>query len=192
MKALNLTGFKIGKLTVLYLSDLKKEYNSKRNGKVKFRLWVCLCECGKNVLLTPSQLRCGHIKSCGCSLLEYRSINARKEEGFASKTQIFLSYQHGAKSRNLSWELSKEIFIELTQKICFYCGNLPNNVSKRKSGDFIYNGIDRIDNTLGYLINNVVPCCKICNRAKLEMSKDEFLSFIERVYKYHILNKGDI
>lgn len=192
MKSIDLTGFKIGKLTVLYLSDLKKEYNSKNKGKVKARLWACLCECGKTVLLTPSQLRCGHIKSCGCSLLEYRSINARKEEGYAAKTQILLSYQHGAKERNLSWELSREQFIELTHKNCFYCDNTPNNISKRKSGDFVYNGIDRIDNNLGYSIDNVVPCCSICNRAKLEMSKDEFLSFIGRVYKYSILNGRSI
>lgn len=191
MRPLDLNGFKIGKLAVLYLSDLKKEYNSKRGGKINFRLWTCLCECGKIVLLTPSQLRCGHIKSCGCSLLEYRSINARKEKGYAAKTQIFLSYQIGAKERNLSWELSREYFIEITQKNCFYCGSPPNNISKRNSGDFIYNGIDRIDNNLGYSINNIVSCCKNCNRAKLEMSIDDFLSFIKKVYKYSILNERD-
>jgi len=54
----------------------------------------------------------------------------------------------------------------------------------------IYNGIDRVDNAIGYLTDNCVACCKVCNRAKLQMSKNEFFDHIKKIYERN--NLGDI
>ena len=53
------------------------------------------------------------------------------------------------------------------------------------NGVFIYNGIDRLDPTRGYIAKNVVPCCKTCNVAKLRMSREEFLNWVWRVAAHH-------
>lgn len=57
------------------------------------------------------------------------------------------------------------------------------------NGDYVYNGIDRVDNTKGYTIDNVVPCCGICNMAKGKLNQQEFQNWIKRVYKYRYENK---
>jgi hypothetical protein len=54
------------------------------------------------------------------------------------------------------------------------------------NGDFVYNGIDRIDSSIGYVEGNIVPCCKACNMAKNTMGQDEFMLWVERVYNHSI------
>jgi hypothetical protein len=48
--------------------------------------------------------------------------------------------------------------------------------------EFRYNGIDRIENTKGYSIDNCAPCCKICNNSKSTLSKEEWFYWIKQVY----------
>jgi hypothetical protein len=57
-----------------------------------------------------------------------------------------------------------------------------------KYGVYIYNGIDRVDNTRGYSIDNCVACCKQCNWAKRELPQQEFIDWIHRVSRH--LNGG--
>ena len=44
------------------------------------------------------------------------------------------------------------------------------------------NGIDRIDNTLGYFKTNCATACTDCNRAKMEMSQSDFLTLVKLIY----------
>ena len=90
----------------------------------------------------------------------------------------------GYKRHGSSFDLTEKQFKELTQKNCYYCGAKPNNVVNRKdrNGSFTYNGIDRVDNTKGYTIDNVVTCCRHCNTAKNSMTLEEFKCWIEKVY----------
>ena len=40
-------------------------------------------------------------------------------------------------------------------------------------------GLDRLDNSKGYVLDNVVPCCDKCNRLKhMNISKDEMLAIV--------------
>lgn len=92
-----------------------------------------------------------------------------------------------SKKRGIELNLSDEQLDVLWASNCHYCGMPPSNKmtavrSNGKTEEFIYSGLDRQDNTKGYIIDNVVPCCKICNRAKESLSVDEFLKWIERVY----------
>lgn len=50
---------------------------------------------------------------------------------------------------------------------------------------FVRNGIDRVDSAQGYVLTNVVPCCKQCNRAKSDLSREEFLTWVERVHAHN-------
>lgn len=63
----------------------------------------------------------------------------------------------GAKRRGYEWSISQEQFELLVQNVCHYCaGSLPPCGS----------GLDRKDNDKGYTMDNVVPCCKVCNLIK--------------------------
>jgi hypothetical protein len=53
---------------------------------------------------------------------------------------------------------------------------------------FVYNGLDRVDNTLGYLPGNVVACCTQCNGAKLNYTQEEFLFWANQLYSHQ--NRG--
>lgn len=55
----DLVGKKFGKITVLKVSDKKKN---------RLYLWECLCECGNICYDTSQNLETGHRKSCGCLL----------------------------------------------------------------------------------------------------------------------------
>jgi hypothetical protein len=98
-------------------------------------------------------------------------------EGFKNKYVVWNSYIKGAKQRNLDFKLSKTLFNELISKSCFYC-NYYN------SQEII--GIDRIDNNKGYIEENVVPCCKICNMAKGTNHPQEFIDKIYSIYIYKV------
>ena len=94
-------------------------------------------------------------------------------------------YRNATKKSNRQFELSKEKFYDLISDNCYYCGSKPNSANKRYlkyDSNFRYNGIDRVDNSKGYLVDNCVTCCEICNRAKLTMSLEEFKNWIKKVY----------
>lgn len=142
--------------------------------------WLCECICGKLKAIRSYSLRSGSSKSCGCS--------KRLKQGEAAFNRIYTIYNISANKRNLQFNLTKKQFKNIIIKNCYYCNSKPNNISNTKTSKFIYNGIDRVDNTFGYLINNVVPCCKTCNRAKDIQNKEEFLNWIKTVYKNNFVD----
>src|SRR3990167_6369828 len=90
--------------------------------------------------------------------------------------KLLANYKNSAKVRNVPFTLSDEQFRELTQEKCFYCGSEPSQEKYRKfsNGAYVFNGIDRKDNSKGYVQGNVLHCCFICNRAKGNMSYEDF------------------
>lgn len=145
--------------------------------------WECLCDCGKITYATYSDLTGGRHKSCGCSQYDAH----RKPSGQASANKILGHYKCAARNRNLDFNITDEKFFELTKQSCFYCGCEPSTVSlgDRCNGTYTYNGVDRIDNTKGYHIDNVVPCCGACNMMKKAMSQDDFIKKCKEVAKKH-------
>lgn len=178
----NLEGQKFNKLKVIKLLG-KDKYNS--------RLWDCLCDCGNSIAVISSNLIRNKVKSCGC-YIKFIFKEKRLPEGEASFNRKYADYKRKAENRNIAFELSKEEFKKFTQQKCHYCGIEPKNIckSERNTGDFIYNGIDRINNKLGYEIENIVPCCKICNMLKKDLDYYIFIAHIKQIvtnFKEHIL-----
>lgn len=184
----DLVGQRFDKLVVVKLVG-RRLYGNRKNGTA---LWECLCDCGNVKNITASALKNKKARSCSCYIRAYRSDNMRKKfpEDQSAKTQIFLSYEIGAKRRGLGFNLSKNDVIGLTQENCSYCNKKPSNIKKTRRGIFKYNGIDRVDNTIGYVVGNVVTCCKTCNKAKLEMSHIDFLKWIKKVYENNFGRKN--
>ena len=85
-----------------------------------------------------------------------------------------INLKQSADSRNLKFDLS---FIKLKslmeQKKCFYTGK---SFDKTPGNEL---SIDRIDNKIGYLDDNVVACTVEINRKKTDISIEE----IEMLYK---------
>lgn len=176
------TGNTYGKLTVLYKSINSKKY--KQSGAI----WVCRCECGNVIERRGSFLRRGGCTSCGCSWLENVRKSNSLPKGQAAKNHILKTFKKSATKRGISWELSDELVLKIITKNCYYCGREPFQVIKRKTQNWTltYMGLDRINNDLGYTLNNVVPCCKICNYAKSNYLLSEFLEWIRCVYSNSI------
>ena len=97
-----------------------------------------------------------------------------------------------AKYRGLGFNLSKKLFTELTSSPCHYCGAEPSQVAYennktvegKKHSSYLYNGLDRVDNNIGYTKNNVVPCCKIHNEWKRAMPYKDFVNIIVNTANY--------
>lgn len=169
---INEIGNKYGKLTVIRRA---------KNKGTKAQ-WVCLCECGKENIVTGTDLRSGHTGSCGCGKQTWKSL----PEGQGAFNSAYSGYVRSAKRRNIDFNITKNQFKEITQNICYYCGKEPTSPirQERHNGKFPFNGIDRLDSSKGYEIGNVVACCFNCNQAKMKMTESEFYLWIDRVYNH--------
>lgn len=137
-----------------------------------------LCSCGEGSFVSSIGLRKGKTKKCKSCALRGRHAKAGSlEERLAANVRYM--YQRAARQKGRAHELTHRDYVSLIFLSCSYCGQEP--MSRKKVGSFEvkYNGLDRVDNSKGYLTNNVVPCCLVCNRAKRDMSQDEWLSWIE-------------
>lgn len=78
--------------------------------------------------------------------------------------------------------MAAEDFFRLVSLECFYCGSSPaREIKGHLNGGFVYNGLDRVDNNLGYTLENVVTCCMTCNEAKRAKPYGEFVEWIGRL-----------
>lgn len=80
--------------------------------------------------------------------------------------QFFSSYRRGAGRRGHAFELTLEEFERLVRQPCWYCG--------RYNRGGLFSGVDRIDSSLGYALENTLPCCGECNMMKGSMSQQGF------------------
>lgn len=181
-------GHRFGRLVVLNCSLYRQE-------KTKVRtMWLVGCDCGTEKIVRSDGIKCGSVRSCGClnrdnakELLtnhNYRTL----PKGQADFNRKLKTYQKEAKDRGLAFALTKEQFRSLSSSACRYCGSPPTGRSRRRdttvNGYFLSNGIDRVDNNQGYTLDNVVPCCKACNRMKHALTLDQFLEHVEKIYKH--------
>jgi hypothetical protein len=105
--------------------------------------------------------------------------------------ELYKGYKNSAKRRKDDYLITKYEFKNFITENCYYCGSEPLKTitpSRKRKADkngFKYNGIDRLENDLGYTKENCVTCCHICNNAKNTLSKEEFLNWVIKIYKYN-------
>jgi 5-methylcytosine-specific restriction endonuclease McrA len=173
-RLINIQGQTFGRWTVLNYVGIRP---SDRRA-----VWRCQCICGNFGEVTSQDLRDGHSKSCGC--LREDVIRERSQTKDSGRNKLFRQYKTSSKRRGLIFSLSMEQFENLTRSSCHYCGTKPQTISRKCSefGSYLYNGIDRKNNDLGYTIENCVPCCQECNFLKSVMSYTNFLKRIKMIY----------
>jgi hypothetical protein len=176
MKVNNLLNQTFGRLTVL-----SKAANPMTRKGDTAAYWNCLCSCGKICVIRGYSLKTGKTQSCGCLKLEAPHLIPFSLPKYPS---IEVAARKAWRSRYT--DLPFDIFCELAQKSCFYCGELyclQRESIRKDPAIFYYNTLDRIDSSLGHIVGNVVPSCLICNCAKLDRSMSEFMDHISRLVK---------
>lgn len=139
--------------------------------------YACKCDCGNSAYVSKTDLI--HGKSTGCMACGHKS--RKKPPNFQKAFERVLNrYKASAEKRGLTWELD-DIFTMLITQQCTYCGIGPATTETAFGAALAYNGIDRVDNTRGYELGNVVPCCWYCNRAKGSMKAQEFEAWLNRI-----------
>lgn len=84
----------------------------------------------------------------------------------------FYRYKTRANKNKLQFSLSLVQFEEIINMPCYYCGKLP------------LNGIDRINNKKGYIMENCISCCWPCNKFKGSLKQYEFIEFCRKISKH--------
>jgi hypothetical protein len=190
MKKANLIGQKFHRLTVM--SEHKK-----LDRKDTRAYWNCKCECGKIIIVPTNRLNRGTTRSCGCLRIEKSKENIKKgidvcrkyTPRIASARRVWKSYIYQDDQCNLTFKQ----WFNMSQENCSYCDVEPYNTynyflkkkgasdKAKRDGDFSYNGLDRIDSTKFHTLDNVAPCCWVCNRAKNDLSTEKFYQYINNL-----------
>ena len=85
----------------------------------------------------------------------------------------FSYYKTAARKRGLLFALTFKQFMTFWRKDCHYCGDPIETI-----------GLDRVDNTQGYTLANVVPCCGYCNWCKREKSQATYVAHCTKVAQH--------
>lgn len=180
----DLQGQRFGRLIVM------KQTNESLRGMT---VWECKCDCGNTRRVPSSALVSGNTTSCGCLTKERQRSVVALPEGEAAFNFLIKSYRQNARTKGRVFELTKDEFRKLTSSVCFYCGIKPSSVINHAcfNGVYAYNGVDRIDSDKGYTTDNCVSCCKRCNRAKDNMTQQDFADLISRIFQHYVMNLSE-
>jgi len=153
-------GARFGLLVVLRKIPAKPHQDARTN------YYELQCDCGNLATSDAYMLDNGSRSSCGC-----RKGNWYDEP---LTTRFGAKHHYGelrksASKRKLVFEITEEQYRDIFSKPCAYCAT-----DKKVS-------VDRIDNAVGYLPENVQPCCKVCNQMKHAMTHQDFVEHLRRI-----------
>ena len=114
------------------------------------------------------------------------------EQSYLKKIYTVQKCDANPNHRNIYWDLTFEQWSDMIQQSCHVCGSSPTlregKVHMMVGTRVPINGLDRIDNGIGYTLNNVRPCCSTCNYMKHRLNEKEFLNHIEKIWRYNFAN----
>lgn len=137
------------------------------------------CFCGKGCASSYAReqdylvgkVPCGKEPRIHEQLIEWTREECREHFDLSFSLERLLSYRHissrdKAPSRGYEYQLLRQQAYQMILGNCVYCGATPNPL----------NGIDRVMNSVGYLLDNCVSCCARCNKMKMELDGPEFIA----------------
>lgn len=138
--------------------------------------------CGKEIAIPTEGFRRDDVQRCGdCyeKLKETEKKRIREPRNYRKECKdnlerYYSDYQANARKRGILFDLEFDVFCKLITKPCEYCDALAEDE---------VNGIDRVNNEVGYVIENAVPCCGMCNKMKSDYTLEEFKSHVVRIYE---------
>jgi len=192
-KYLDRTGMRYGRLKVI------SQQGKEKRGKY---LWLCKCDCGNKKIVVGDNLSSGKSKSCGCLKEEFLAKKGNQFGLYKDRELAMLRVQYShLKRRHTQNKMRGDImdfenFRKLSKSPCKYCGlkyskiieDRQNETKKGKLNSrhiLKINGIDRVNNNIGYTNKNSVSCCKVCNFAKHTQTKKDFYKWVKKIYEYN-------
>jgi len=131
------------------------------DGKNKGGIWRCICECGKFINVRGYNLHSR--RSCGClgkKAAIKRGEGNRKPEEEKQLTKAYQQYKRSTIS-----PICKKEWLEITSKNCWYCGE------------------DEKQRQIGIAEGLLISCCTRCRLMKLDMTHEQFIQEIKKIYK---------
>jgi len=99
-------------------------------------------------------------------------------ECFANhKKASYNQYNTRAIKMGLDFSITKNDYDFITNCICYICGK-PNDETNE-------NGMDRLDSSKGYTINNIKSCCAECNCMKIDYEFNDMIEKFTLIYNAH-------
>lgn len=153
--------------------------------------WLCVCDCGTFKRVPRGRLLIADRTAGGCGHDAYTRAadqNRAKPDSLDLFNGRYVAYRTRAKRGGLVFELTLAEFAGLVQQDCHYCDAPPAMLPRSRpavAGDPLVNGVDRVDSARGYTSDNVVACCAICNRMKLDLAESVFLEQVRRIAAKH-------
>lgn len=98
-----------------------------------------------------------------------------RKHGYMARYKIAIK---SAEKRHILFDLSTDDFREIIEKPCFYC---DGELGAVKYGS----GLDRIDNSKGYVKDNLISACGVCNKTRNNnFSVEECRAMIQALLGY--------
>jgi len=125
--------------------------------------------------VVPACTRCNFIKGGLSPDILFKHIEnivcgTENDIKFDYSPKSFIIYGHSAIKKSKEFYLTKDVFNKITKDRCYICRNER------------YNGIDRVDNSIGYIISNCKSCCSTCNFMKKDLDLEIFLGHLRVMY----------
>lgn len=164
-------------------------------------MFLWRCDCGKEIEVESYKIHWR--KSCGCLVQKQNLKRAYKSRSYDTVTisQEYTNHRGNAKVAGRDY-MKKQDWLKIVKQPCFYCGGIDirnraamdsykklRGVTLKEEDIEKYavelNGVDRLDSNKGYEMDNVVPCCGMCNRMKNKFTYKEFIDKIKLIYLKH-------
>lgn len=145
-----------------YLFEWSEIFNLNLNGVVQ--------RYHKSKNYTKEEILFGKIKKSTRKVKDVKELGNDREVR-AKLSKMLSSYKNQDLKRNREFNLDRKFLLEIIQKECVYCS------SKNKIG------VDRMDNNIGHLKSNCVPCCYRCNITRSDNFSFEEMKIIGRTIK---------
>jgi hypothetical protein len=166
-------------------------------GEVDLIIKKSCSKCGVEKIITdfPWRNKSGGRKirnaQCASCVREYRRSYTTSDKGresarksykkhgvYWSKNRIYHVSKAVAKKRKMVFTLSVDEYFNVRSLPCHYCQNVLRDDANKGIG------LDRIDNSRGYEIDNVLPCCGFCNTIRSDkFSVPEMLEIASFIIK---------
>lgn len=173
------------------ITEVQKQLKS---GRVR-NSYKIQCGCGETRFIHKSEWQHilanttkSNISPDGCRKCSFSKRNQERQIQKAYKN-LYSNLKSSCKRRNILNNLTFEESVQIYKSNCYYCNSSPSNNFKSSAmgtTPVLYNGIDRIDPKQGYTTDNTVSCCFPCNRAKSDLSVEQFYGLIERIYSFRV------
>jgi len=116
-------------------------------------------------------------------ILTYQGIISKRlyPECFANHRKCtFNQYRNRAINMGLEFSIIESQYNSITDDNCYICGKTNDENNE--------NGIDRIDNKRGYVVDNIKSCCAECNCMKIDYDLHDILEKFMKIYSIHSEN----